>query len=37
VAAGVYSPDLLALVFSMGAAGALFVLVVWYILQLKPR
>ena len=37
LAAGVQSVDMLALVFSMGAAGALFLLLVWYILQLKPR
>lgn len=36
-AAGVHSADLLALLFSMGALGALFILVVWYILQLRPR
>jgi hypothetical protein len=36
-AAGVHSVDMLALLFSMGALGALFILVVWYILQLHPR
>ena len=35
-AAGVHSADILALLFSMGALGALFILVVWYILQLQP-
>ena len=35
-AAGVNNVDMLALLFSMGALGALFILVVWYILQLRP-
>ena len=36
-AAGVHSVDMLAMLFSMGALGALFLLVVWYTLQLRPR
>ncbi len=33
-AAGVQSVDVLAILFAMGAAGALFALIVWYLLQL---
>jgi hypothetical protein len=36
LAAGVTRIDLLALLFAMGAAGALLALVVWYLLQLRP-
>ncbi|MEO5677346.1 MAG: hypothetical protein ABIQ84_07345 [Usitatibacter sp.] len=35
LAAGVESVDTLAIVFAMGAAGALFALIIWYLLQLR--
>lgn len=34
-AAGVESADVLAILFAMGAAGALIALIVWYLLQLR--
>lgn len=34
-AAGVQSSDVLAILFAMGAAGSLFALIVWYLLQLR--
>jgi AraC-like DNA-binding protein len=37
LAAGVTRIDVLAMLFGMGAAAALFALVVWYLLQLRPR
>ena len=36
LAAGVTRIDLLAMLFAMGAFAALFALVVWYLLQLRP-
>ena len=36
LAAGVTRLDLLAMLFAMGALAALFALVVWYLLQLRP-
>jgi len=36
LAAGIDSPDLLALVFAFGATTTLFVLLVWYVAQLPP-
>jgi len=36
LAAGVKSPDVLAMLFAMGALVALLALVVWYLLQLRP-
>lgn len=35
-AAGVTRFDVLAMLFAMGAFAALFALVVWYLLQLRP-
>ena len=35
LAAGVQSVDVLAILFAMGAAGALFALIVWYLIQLR--
>ena len=37
LAAGVTRVDVLAMLFAMGALAALFALVVWYLLQLRPR
>jgi hypothetical protein len=36
-AAGVKSMDVLAMVFFMGAAATLCILIVWYLLQLRAR
>ena len=36
LAAGVTRIDMLAILFAMGAFAALFALVVWYLLQLRP-
>ena len=36
LAAGVTRVDVLAMLFAMGALAALFALVVWYLLQLRP-
>lgn len=35
LAAGVQSVDVLAILFAMGATGALFALIVWYLFQLR--
>ena len=37
LAAGVTRIDVLAMLFGIGAAAALFALAVWYLLQLRPR
>jgi hypothetical protein len=37
LAAGVTRVDLLAMLFAMGAFAGLLALVVWYLLQLRPR
>ena len=37
LAAGAQSTEVLAMVFFMGASGALCLLIVWYLLQLRPR